>query len=75
MAKQVTSGRMVLGANPYRNSPFALSYLNYRDNIHPQLAFGDVTGYTFNAMFDPDGNLYLEDRNWNRVLIYKAPLR
>ncbi len=66
-------GRMVLGTNPYGNSRFALGYLNYRENIHPQIAFGDVTGYTFDAMFDPDGNLYLGDWNWNRVLIYKAP--
>jgi len=67
-------GRMVLGTNPYGNSRFALGYLNYRADIHPQFAFGDVTGYIFDAMFDPDGNLYLGDWNWNRVLIYKTPL-
>jgi hypothetical protein len=67
-------GRMVLGTNPYGNSRFALGYMNYRQNIHPQLAMGDPTGYTFDAMFDPEGNLYLGDWNWNRVLIYKAPL-
>ena len=66
-------GRMVLGTNPYGNSRFALAYLNYRENIHPQFALGDTTGYTFDAMFDPEGNLYLGDWNWNRVLIYKAP--
>jgi hypothetical protein len=67
-------GRMVLGTNPYGNSRFALGYLNWRENIHPQFALADTTGYTFDAMFDPDGNLYLGDWNWNRVLIYKAPL-
>jgi len=67
-------GRMVLGTNPYGNSRFALAYLDWRRNIHPQLALGDNTGYTFDALFDPEGNLYLGDWNWNRVLIYKAPL-
>jgi hypothetical protein len=66
-------GRMALGTNPYGNSRFVLGYLNYRQNIHPQLAFGDATGYTFDATFDPEGNLYVGDWNWNRVLVYKTP--
>ncbi len=67
-------GRMVLGTNPYGNSRFGLVYLDYRANARAQLALGDVTGYTFDQTFDPEGNLYLGDWNWNRVLIYKTPL-
>jgi hypothetical protein len=66
-------GRMVLGTNPYGNSRFGLVYLDYRENARAQLALGDVTGYTFDQTFDPEGNLYLGDWNWNRVLIYKTP--
>ena len=66
-------GRMTLGTNPYGNSRFVLGYLDYRENIHPQIAFGDVTGYTSDAMFDSEGNLYVGDWNWNRVLIYNSP--
>jgi hypothetical protein len=67
-------GRMVLGTNPYGSSRFALVYLDPKKNGRAQLALGDVTGYTFDQMFDPEGNLYLGDWNWNRVLIYKTPL-
>jgi len=62
---------MVLGTDPYGNSRFGLVYLDYRKNGRAQIALGDVTGYTFDQMFDPEGNLYLGDWNWNRVLIYR----
>jgi len=67
-------GRMALGTNPYTNSRFGLVFLDHRVNARAQLALGDVTGYTFDQMFDPEGNLYLGDWNWNRVLIYRTPL-
>ncbi len=67
-------GRMVLGTNFYVNSRFGLVYLDYRENFRAQLALGEVTGHTFDLIFDPEGNLCLGDWNWNRVLIYKTPL-
>lgn len=66
-------GRMVLGgANPYTGARYPLVYLN-SDELYPQFALGDFVSFPSASYVDPDGNLYLGDYDWSRVLVYKTP--
>ncbi len=70
-----SSGRMILGgANPYIGPRFPMVYLNKDQNYQPQLVLGDYVSFAAVSYFDRDGNLYLADWDWTRVLVYKAPL-
>ena len=68
------NGQMIIGANPYDGSRFGLTYLNPLAGTVPQLSFGDFVSSINESLFDPEGNLYIGDWNWNRVLVYKKPL-
>jgi hypothetical protein len=48
-------------------------YLNKETNFQPQLALGDMVSMPIVSHVDPDGNLYVGDHYWQRVLVYKAP--
>ena len=61
------------GANPYIGPRFPLVYLNKESNHQVQLALGDLMSFPAASYIDPDGNLYVGDRDWQRVLLYKAP--
>lgn len=68
-------GRMFVGgANPYAGARFPMVYLNKEQNALPQLALGDTMSLPSVSYVDPDGNLYLGDYDWQRVLVYKQPL-
>ncbi|MCX6353875.1 MAG: hypothetical protein NTZ78_03085 [Candidatus Aureabacteria bacterium] len=42
----------------------------------PQMAMGDFLAYpAAGAYFDPDGNLYIGDFDWSRILVYKKPFK
>ena len=69
----IKPGLMVLGTNPYGNSRFPLVYARPDQLPQPVFALGDVTGSTIDSCTDADGNLYLGDGNWNRILIYRKP--
>jgi len=61
------------GANPYVGPRFPLIYLNKETSYQPQLALGDLMSFPSASYIDPDGNLYVGDYDWQRVLVYKAP--
>ena len=42
-------------------------------NGQPELSLGDRVSFPSVSYVDPDGNLYLGDFVWNRVLVYKTP--
>ncbi|MCX6339747.1 MAG: hypothetical protein NTX71_07485, partial [Candidatus Aureabacteria bacterium] len=55
---------------------FALVYLDPMNEQLPQMAMGDFLAYpAAGAYFDPDGNLYIGDFDWSRMLIYKKPFK
>lgn len=64
---------VVGGANPYDGSRFPMVYLNKEANYQPQIALGDLMAFPSVSYVDPDGNLYLGDYDWQRVLVYKNP--
>jgi hypothetical protein len=64
---------VVGGANPYVGPRFPLVYLNKEASYQPQLALGDLMSFPSVSYVDPDGNLYVGDYDWQRVLVYKAP--
>jgi hypothetical protein len=65
---------MVLGGpNPYTGRRFPLVFLNKDLNYEPQLSLGDYMSFPSVSYVDPDGNLYLGDFDWYRVLVYKTP--
>jgi len=67
-------GIMVLGgADPYDGPRFPLVYLNKDKVFQPQLTLGDMMSFPMASYVDPDGNLYLGDFDWQRVLVYKTP--
>jgi hypothetical protein len=69
-----THGRMVLGGpDPYTGRRFPLVFLNKDQDYEPQLSLGDYVSFPSVSYMDPEGNLYLGDFDWNRVLVYKAP--
>ena len=68
------AGSMVVGLDSYGGRRFPLVYLNPHGDWRPQCALGDFTSMQRHSYFDRDGNLYVGDNNWARVLIYKKPL-
>ena len=70
-----TRGTVVAGMNGYSAQRFPLVYLDPRKSTQPQMALGDMTGYPTTCFIDKDGNVYMGDYNWCRVLIYKKPFK
>ncbi len=69
------NGALVTGNNPYVTQRFGVVYLNALEEQLPQLILGDFLSYPAGGMvFDAQGNLYVSDSNWSRILIYKQPL-
>ncbi len=69
-----TEKRSMILDTHYDDSIFPLVYLDY-DNVNiPQFSLGDATMFGIDSTFDPEGNFYMGDKVWNRVLIYKKPL-
>ena len=62
------------GTNPYQGPRFPLFYLNKDVNFQPQVALGDYVSFPTASHVDAEGNLYVGDFDWHRVLVYKAPL-
>ncbi|MEJ2744796.1 MAG: PQQ-binding-like beta-propeller repeat protein [bacterium] len=62
--------------NPYAYSQrFPLVYLDPLNYQLPQMAMGDFMSYPLDASFDSEGNLYIGDFDWSRLLIYKRPFK
>jgi sugar lactone lactonase YvrE len=68
-------GTVVAGMNGYSVQRFPLVYLNPKKTTQPQMALGDVTAYPTTCFIDKDGNVYIGDWDWSRVLIYKKPFK
>jgi len=69
-------GAMVAPMNGYSSQRFALVYLDPMNEQLPQMAMGDFLAYpAAGAYFDPEGNLYIGDFDWSRLLIYKKPFK
>jgi len=67
-------GYMTVGNNPYMTQRFPVVYLNPLAEQLPQMILGDFLSYPAGSSYvDPQGNLYVTDTNWSRVLIYKQP--
>ncbi len=66
-------GTVVAGMNGYSAQRFPLVYLYPSRTTQPQMALGDMTGYPTTCFIDKNGNVYVGDWNWSRVLIYKKP--
>lgn len=70
------AGNKSLVKNPY-DSPYVVSgkSVNYVMGGNPDtnFIFGDRVAFANNSAFDLQGNLYVSDFNWNRLLIYKSP--
>ena len=68
---------MAVTSNPYKNlSTHPVGVANYEGNNIATFSFGtDRTMFNLSAdsIFDPNGNLYIGDWNWSRVLVYKKP--
>jgi len=69
-------GAMVVPMNGYSSQRFPLVYLDPLSSSVPQMALGDFTSYPAMAAYcDADGNLYVGDFDWSRLLIYKKPFK
>jgi hypothetical protein len=68
-------GTLVAGMNAYDGQRFPLVYLDPKKSTQPQMALGDMTGYPTTCFIDKDGNVYIGDYDWARVLIYKKPFK
>lgn len=67
-------GYMILPNNPYAATRYPLLFTAPLASTLPQLALGDFTGFASGSpFFDSEGNLYLYDTDWSRLLIYKTP--
>ena len=64
----VTPG--VYNHNSIRYPTFFLDPYNYN---RPQMAFGDFMSNPLYTHIDEEGNIYIGDYNWSRILIYKMP--
>jgi len=56
-------------------SSFTAVNLDRNKDIHPQFVLGDYNGFTGATHIDKDMNLYVGDRNYHRVLVYKNPFK
>jgi len=69
-------GPFVAPMNPYSAQRFALVYLDPLHDGLPQFALGDFLDYCIGGgFFDSEGNLYVGDSDWSRLLIYEKPLK
>ena len=68
-------GTIVAGMNGYSAQRFPLVYLDPEKSTLPQMALGDFTGYPMACFIDEEGNVYIGDWNWCRVLVYKRPFK
>ena len=68
-------GTIVAGMNAYAGQRFPLVYLDPKKSTQPQMALGDMTGYPTTCFIDKDGNVYVGDYDWARVIIYKKPFK
>lgn len=69
-------GHMLIGNNPYAAERHAVIWVDPAAESLPQFVLGDFLSYPAgSSYFDTEGNLYLSDGNWSRVLVYKQPLR
>jgi hypothetical protein len=68
-------GTIVAGMNGYSAQRFPLVYLYPAKTTQPQMALGDFTAYPTTCFIDDDGNVYIGDFDWSRVLIYKKPFK
>ena len=68
-------GTIVAGMNGYSGQRFPLVYLDSRRTTLPQMALGDLTAYPTVCFIDEEGNVYVGDFDWCRVLIYKKPFK
>ena len=68
-------GSIVASMNGYSGQRFPLGYIDPVANSLPQFAFGDFTSYPVVSYIDKDGNLYIGDFDWYRVLVYKKPFK
>jgi hypothetical protein len=53
---------------------FSLLYFDPDDSGRPQMALGDYMANPLFNRFDAQGNLYIGDYNWSRVLIWRKPM-
>ncbi|MEJ2745841.1 MAG: hypothetical protein P8123_09190, partial [bacterium] len=70
-------GFMVVPMNPYVfGQRFPLVYMDPLHDQLPQMALGDYMSKPLGgAFFDSEGNLYVDDFSWSRLLIYKKPFK
>jgi sugar lactone lactonase YvrE len=69
-------GAMVAPMNGYSGQRFPLVCLDPLNSSLPQMALGDFMSYPAMAShFDAEGNLYVGDFDWSRLLIYKKPFK
>jgi F5/8 type C domain len=67
-------GYLVVTNNPYATARYPVVYQSPLTEPLPQLALGDFLSYPAGGHFlDADGNLYLTDTNWSRLLVYEQP--
>jgi len=66
-------GPIVATMNGYSDQRFPLVYLDPLKNPQPQIALGDFTSYPVVCFIDAEGNVYVGDLDWYRVLIYRKP--
>jgi hypothetical protein len=67
---------MVAGMGPYNPNVerFSLLYFDPDGSGRPQMALGDYMANPLFNHFDAQGNLYIGDYNWSRVLIWRKPM-
>jgi hypothetical protein len=68
-------GAIIAPMNGYSSQRFPLVYLDPLSFTTPQFAMGDMTSYPDASFSDADGNLYIGDFDWSRLLIYKKPFK
>lgn len=70
-----SNGMLLMGgANPYAGPRLPMVYLAPDQVDIPQLAFGDYVSFPSASHVDNEGNVYLADYDWHRVLMYRQPL-
>ena len=68
-------GSIVASMNGYSAQRFPLAYVDPVVDSLPQFALGDFTSYPVACFMDKDGNLYIGDFDWYRVLVWKKPFK
>ena len=68
-------GTVVAGMNGYSAQRFPLVYIDPITDTLPQMALADFTSYSTTCFVDADGNVYMGDWDWYRVLVWKKPFK